>query len=710
MNEVPKPESLSVTGNQRKVFIKTYGCQMNVYDSERMADALAAEGYAATGEIDEADLVVLNTCHIREKAAEKVYSELGRLRELKDERALAGLETMVARHRLRGAGRGRRDPAPRAHGRSRRRAANLSPPRRVPCGKRGPASRSSRPISQIEDKFEQPAARHAPPDAARGVTAFLTVQEGCDKFCTFCVVPYTRGAEVSRPVAQILAEARRLADAGRARDHAARPERQCLARRGAEAVRRWGLGDLLAQLAADQRRRRGCATPPAIRATWTMSLIEAHRDLPQADALPAPAGAVGLGPHPQGDEPPAHAADYLDLIDRIREARPDIAISGDFIVGFPGESDADFEATLDLVRQVGYAPAYSFKYSPASRHARRDMADQVPDEVKAERLQRLQALLQAQQHAFNRSLLGREADVLIEKPRPSCPARCVGRSPWLQSVIVDASAGEIGDIVKVRITEAGPLSLKRRGSIGEPAMIPARHAHACRSCGKATEGAASAFSVTMVTGIASMLKAHRSRRERFEKATRPEASRRSRARAPSTTTSLPPPCSASSTSIWRCSSSSLGVDAGHARQFRRHSRRPAGADPARRLALDTSMPGSQSGDDDRARRCRRRDPHGDAAEDQLTLPTLEKAGRLAMAQIATRKKVIQARTPDAGRLYARPGPLRTRLRHRPGRHRQDLSRRRLCRHRCSSAAPSSASSCRARRSRPASGSASCPAT
>ena len=439
----------------KKVFVKTYGCQMNVYDSQRMADALAADGYAPTETIEDADLVLLNTCHIREKAAEKVYSELGRIRRIKAERAESGRETVI----------GVAGCVAQAEGREIIRRAPLvdlvigpqtyhrlpDVVKRVRGGEKVVETDYA-----IEDKFEHLPQPKRAEVARRGVTAFLTVQEGCDKFCTFCVVPYTRGAEVSRPVAQIVAEAERLAEAG-VREvtllgqnvnawHGEGPD-------GSE----WGLGRLLFRLAEIHGLARLRYTTSHPR-DMDDELIAAHRDLSALMPylhLPVQAGSdrvlKAMNRH--------HTAeDYLRLIDRIRTARPDIAMSGDFIVGFPGETEADFEATMDLVRRVGYAQAFSFKYSPRPGTPGAEMKNQVAEAEKNDRLQRLQALLTEQQERFAVSLVGRTVSTLIEKPGRHAGQR-VGRSPWLQPVIVDERAGEIGDIVQVRITKAGPNSL-----------------------------------------------------------------------------------------------------------------------------------------------------------------------------------------------------------------------------------------------------------
>jgi tRNA-2-methylthio-N6-dimethylallyladenosine synthase len=447
--------NVSLPAPAKKVFVKTYGCQMNVYDSQRMSDALAADGYAGTERIEDADLVLLNTCHIREKAAEKVYSELGRIRDLKAERASRGLETVIGVAgcvaQAEGAEIIRRSPAvdlvigPQTY-------------HRLPEALR--KARNGKKVVEtdyaIEDKFEHlPKLRRAE-IIGRGVTAFLTVQEGCDKFCTFCVVPYTRGSEVSRPVAQIVAEAEKLADAGVREVTLLGQNVNAWHGEGPDG-KEWGLGRLLSRLAQ---------IPGIARLRYTTShprdmdeeLIEAHRDLRALMPylhLPVQSGSDRIL---KAMNRRHKAADYLKLIDRIRGVRADIAMSGDFIVGFPGETDADFEATLELVRTVQYAQAFSFKYSPRPGTPGAEMKDHVPEAVKDERLQRLQSLLAGQQEDFTAAMAGRTIDALIEKPGRQAGQR-VGRSPWLQPVIVDETAGEIGDIVNVRITRTGRNSL-----------------------------------------------------------------------------------------------------------------------------------------------------------------------------------------------------------------------------------------------------------
>ncbi|AZO20115.1 tRNA (N6-isopentenyl adenosine(37)-C2)-methylthiotransferase MiaB [Mesorhizobium sp. M1E.F.Ca.ET.045.02.1.1] len=439
----------------KKVFVKTYGCQMNVYDSQRMTDALAADGYVATDAVEDADLVLLNTCHIREKAAEKVYSELGRIRDMKAERAEAGRELLIGVAgcvaQAEGAEIIRRAPAvdlvigPQTYHRLPDVLARV----------RG-GGKIVETDYAVEDKFEHlPQPRRAEV-AKRGVTAFLTVQEGCDKFCTFCVVPYTRGSEVSRPVAQIVAEARRLAEAG-VREVTLLGQNVNAWHGEGEDGEEWGLGRLLFRLAE---------IPGLARLRYTTShprdmddeLIAAHRDLPALMPylhLPVQSGSDRIL---KAMNRRHTARDYLALIERIRAARGDIAMSGDFIVGFPGETDEDFEATLELVREVNYASAFTFKYSPRPGTPGAEMDDHVPEAVKDERLQRLQSLINEQQQSFIAGLVGRTVGTLIEKPGRR-PGQKVGRSPWLQPVIVDDKAGGIGDIIDVRITKTGQNSL-----------------------------------------------------------------------------------------------------------------------------------------------------------------------------------------------------------------------------------------------------------
>ncbi|UXS38206.1 tRNA (N6-isopentenyl adenosine(37)-C2)-methylthiotransferase MiaB [Agrobacterium tumefaciens] len=441
--------------NSRKVFIKTYGCQMNVYDSVRMSDALAKDGYVQTEDMGEADLVLLNTCHIREKAAEKVYSALGRLRDMKKSREEQGREFMIGVAGCVAQAEGeeilRRAPAvdvvigPQTYHRL------PDALRRVRGGERVIETEYA-----VEDKFEHLPVAEKATLRTRGVTAFLTVQEGCDKFCTFCVVPYTRGSEVSRPVRQIVDEAMKLVDAG-VREITLLGQNVNAWQGEGPKGEKWGLAELLYRLAE---------IPGLARLRYTTShprdmderLIGAHRDLrllmPYLH-LPVQSGSdrilKAMNRRHTGEE-------YIQLIEKIRAARPDIAMSGDFIVGFPGETDRDFEDTMAMVETVKYAQAFSFKYSTRPGTPGADLTDQVAEEVKAERLERLQALLLRQQKEFAESLVGKTMDVLLEKPG-RMPEQLIGRSPWLQSVNLDAKTLKIGDIVNVRITATGPNSL-----------------------------------------------------------------------------------------------------------------------------------------------------------------------------------------------------------------------------------------------------------
>ncbi|CAN7286755.1 tRNA (N6-isopentenyl adenosine(37)-C2)-methylthiotransferase MiaB [Rhizobium sp. LjRoot98] len=450
-----KPDVALESSAVRKVFVKTYGCQMNVYDSDRMTDALAKDGYVATDVMEDADLVLLNTCHIREKAAEKVYSALGRLRDLKKKKAGEGREMMIGVAGCVAQAEGdeilRRAPAvdlvigPQTYHRL---------PEALQRVKRG--ERVLETDYAIEDKFEHLPAPDKAKTKARGVTAFLTVQEGCDKFCTFCVVPYTRGSEVSRPVAQIVAEAQKLVDAGVREITLLGQNVNAWHGVGANGEK-WGLGDLLHRLTQIEGLSRLRYTTSHPR-DMDDSLIDAHRDLPQLMPylhLPIQSGSNRIL---KAMNRRHTTAEYIALIARIKAARPDLALSGDFIVGFPGETDEDFEDTLRLVETVGYAQAFSFKYSTRPGTPGADLGDQVPEDVKAKRLERLQALLLKQQNEFAQACIGKTIDLLLEKPG-RMPGQLIGRSPWLQSVNVDANASQIGDIVSVRITGAGPNSL-----------------------------------------------------------------------------------------------------------------------------------------------------------------------------------------------------------------------------------------------------------
>jgi tRNA-2-methylthio-N6-dimethylallyladenosine synthase len=436
----------------QKVFVKTFGCQMNVYDSERMAEALGPLGYSETHRIEEADLVILNTCHIREKAAEKVYSELGRVRQVKEERRAAGRETLVTVAGCVAQAEGdeivARAPVvdivvgPQSY----HRLPELVSRARV----------EPHQIVEIafpeEDKFAHLPERHG----AKQASAFLTVQEGCDKFCTFCVVPYTRGSEYSRAVADLTAETRRLVERG-VREitllgqnvnayHGAGPD-------GSP----WSLARLIRHLAAlpGVERLRYTTSHPR---DMSEDLVAAHADEPKLMPylhLPFQAGADRILAAMNRKHT---AAEYVRLVDRIRRARPDIALSTDIIVGFPGETEGEFQATLDLVAGVQFAQAYSFKYSPRPGTPAANMADQVPDHVKTERLHRLQALLERQQARFNAACVGRTIPVLFERPGRRA-GQLVGRSPYLQPVHAEATRDLLGRIMPVEISAAGPNSL-----------------------------------------------------------------------------------------------------------------------------------------------------------------------------------------------------------------------------------------------------------
>jgi tRNA-2-methylthio-N6-dimethylallyladenosine synthase len=434
----------------KRLYIKTYGCQMNVYDSERMADMLAPLGYGVALRPEDADLVVLNTCHIREKATEKVYSELGQIKLMKQARQAAGGSMTIAVAGCVAQAEGqeilRRQPAvdlvvgpqsyhqlpeliARTHrARGERLAADFAP----------------------DEKFDALTAERRP----TGVSAFLTVQEGCDKFCTFCVVPYTRGGEWSRPAGDIEAEARTLAEKG--------VREVTLLGQNVNAFD--GANDTGSGLAGLVRRL--AQIPGLDRIRYTTShprdmdeaLIAAHAEVAELMPylhLPVQSGSDRVLKAMNR----AHTADsYVKLIETIRAARPDIAISGDFIVGFPGETDADFEATLSLVREVGYAGAFTFKYSRRPGTPASALPGQLADEVKDERLARLNALLEVQQSAFNARQVGRLLPVLFEKLGRH-PGQLIGRSPYLQAVHATAPDRLIGEIVPVRIESAARNSL-----------------------------------------------------------------------------------------------------------------------------------------------------------------------------------------------------------------------------------------------------------
>lgn len=442
----------------RKLHIKSYGCQMNVYDAQRMVDTLAGEGFVETASAEDADLVILNTCHIREKASEKVYSELGRLRVAKDEAARAGREMKIA---VAGC-------VAQAEGAE---IINRAPTVDIVVGPQSyhhlpellkRARETGRALETefpVEDKFgflPQPK-----PDAirARGISAFVTVQEGCDKFCTFCVVPYTRGAEVSRPVARIIDDVMQLADNG-VREFTLIGQNVNAYHGDGPDGRVWSLGRLLQRLAE---------IPGVMRLRYSTShprdvdddLIAAHRDLPELMPfvhLPVQSGSDRI----LAAMNRKHTADdYRRVIDRFRAARQDIAFSSDFIVGFPGETTEEFSATLALVTQIGYAAAYSFKYSPRPGTPAAEMRETVSAAKMDERLGRLQELIDSQQSAFNRAAIGTTVEVLFERAARN-PGQIVGRTAYLQPAHVMASPDIIGQVRSVRID-----SLERYSLIGE---------------------------------------------------------------------------------------------------------------------------------------------------------------------------------------------------------------------------------------------------
>jgi len=434
----------------RRVHIKTYGCQMNVYDSQRMADVLKPLGYEPSETPEAADLVILNTCHIREKAGEKVYSELGRLAKLKADRdgmmiAVAGCTAQAEGEEI-----VRRAPTvdivvgPQAYHRLPQMIAEIH---------RG-AGRALDTDFPVEDKFDA-----LPRESGQtGVAQFLTVQEGCDKFCTFCVVPYTRGAEYSRPTQAILDEARRMV-AGGAREITLLGQ-NVNAYRGEAVGGVWGLGRLIRALAEIEGLHRIRYTTSHPRDVDD-DLIAAHRDVPQLMPflhLPVQSGSDRI----LAAMNRKHTADdYRRIVDRLRAARPDLQLSSDFIVGFPGETDADFDATLTLVRETVFAQAFSFKYSRRPGTPGASMPKQMAESVKDARLQTLQELLVTQQTRFNRSLVGTTLPVLFDKPGRH-EGQVGGRSPFLQAVHVDGPASLIGTIAAVEVEAASPNSLSGR--------------------------------------------------------------------------------------------------------------------------------------------------------------------------------------------------------------------------------------------------------
>ncbi len=442
--------------NKRRVFIKSFGCQMNVYDADRMADVLAPEGYETTDTPESADLIILNTCNIREKAAEKVYSELGRLREIKSDRLAKGNETLIAVAgcvaQAEGAGLLRNTktvdlvvgsqsyhklPQLLAQVRTNKRVVDTEFPN--------------------DDKFGKLPMASKERVQARGVSAFLTIQEGCDKFCTFCVVPYTRGVEISRPMAKIIEEATYLASAGVCE----------ISLLGQNVNAYHGIGANGADCTLTQLLYALADVPNLERLRYTTShpndmsdeLIEAHRDLPQLMPslhLPVQSGSNRI--LKAMNRKHTHE-DYRRIIDKVRHVRPDIALTSDFIVGFPGETSQEFEDTMNLVRDIEFAAAYSFKYSPRPGTPASDTKNQLPESLMHERLLELQALLRDQQVAFNRATIGKTVDVLVEK-QGRMDGQMGGRTPYAQAVHFEGVKSLIGTIVPIKITELMPNSLK----------------------------------------------------------------------------------------------------------------------------------------------------------------------------------------------------------------------------------------------------------
>ncbi len=434
---------------KKKLYVKTYGCQMNVYDSERMVETLGGSGYEEVSTPEDADMILLNTCHIREKAAEKIYSELGRYKDLKVEKPDLKIGVAGCVAQAEGEEIIRRQPlvdlvvGPQSY--------HKLPQLEAKAGRGVKALDTDFPE---EDKFEYLKAR---PKAKRGPTAFLTVQEGCDKFCAFCVVPYTRGAEVSRPADRILTEARDLVERG-VRDITLLGQ-NVNAYHGAGQGGVWGLAKLIRELAKVDglERIRFTTSHPN---DMEDDLIAAHGDCEKLMPylhLPVQSGSDRIL---KAMNRKHTAEQYIRLIERLRAVRPDIALSGDFIVGFPGETEQDFEDTMSLVREITYGSAYSFKYSPRPGTPAAEKGDRmVEDHIASERLQRLQALLTQQQREFQESMVGREVKVLFEK-KGKYEGQMVGKSEYLHAVHADVSDVNIGDIRTVKIISSATNSLR----------------------------------------------------------------------------------------------------------------------------------------------------------------------------------------------------------------------------------------------------------
>jgi len=457
----------------KKVFIKTYGCQMNVYDSNRMANVLKPHGYEVSPSSDGADLVILNTCHIREKAAEKVYSEIGRLKQTKSEWAEAGKDMYIAVAgcvaQAEGAEMMKRAPAvdmvlgPQTYHRL--------PYMLKEAEKQRAAGRTSSRVMDTEFPVDTKFDFLPSEEDFNSPAQFLTVQEGCDKFCAFCVVPYTRGAEYSRSVADVVSEAKRMADKGVVEITLLGQNVNAYHGENADGSSA-SLGELIKAIAEVKGIGRIRYTTSHPR-DMDDALINAHKNIEACMPylhLPVQSGSDKILDAMNRKHT---REEYFAIIDRLRTARPDLALSSDFIVGFPGETDEDFEDTLDLVRRVKYAQAYSFKYSPRPGTPASTIEEQVPEDVKSERLARLQALINEHQMEFNENSLGSEMDILLER-KGKLPGQLLGRSPYLQAVHVDLREADnaldgtgdktynnyMGKLVRVKIVEAGPHSLK----------------------------------------------------------------------------------------------------------------------------------------------------------------------------------------------------------------------------------------------------------
>lgn len=453
---------------KKKLYIKTYGCQMNVYDSERMADILSPLGYEMTDGPETADMTILNTCHIREKAEQKVFSDLGRLRDTREIRRNSGLDMIIAVGgcvaQAEGAEITRQAPyvdivfGPQTYHRLPEMIAKATRAQEIKALNSNGTLKFKKKGLGIVDVDFPPESKfdHLPQTTESKAATFLSVQEGCDKFCTFCVVPYTRGAEYSRPVSKILEEAKHQMSLGAKEITLLGQNVNAYHGESPQGSSEWGLGRLI----------RGLADLGLSRIRYTTShprdmdqeLIDAHRDVPALMPflhLPVQSGSNRIL---EAMNRKHTRESYIDIIDRLRQACPDMALSSDFIVGFPGESEQDFEDTLDLIRTVGFAQGYSFKYSIRPGTPAGAMEAQVPEDVKAVRLQRLQDLLNDQQLAFNERTVGTVQSVLLDR-KGRQEGQFIGRSPYMQSVVVSASDRLFGEVVDVKVDQAHPNSV-----------------------------------------------------------------------------------------------------------------------------------------------------------------------------------------------------------------------------------------------------------